>query len=449
MPLQLEADPEPRYQNNQDLSCSLSTPVSLEALQRNFFQFTKMTDQRLSRIEDNIAEILEAITKPNRQHGDNNLIWTDLLNEGAHGTPHDSASHIPKPPAMSPLCEPLMPYFSSNLETDILDTPSTTSNESMTAQQRTSDPSAAARRLLKVDGVETRWFTKRPLTPFQVQMVDSLGRKVVNTDNLTLDIHLISGHGVIIDQFLCHSDSLQFPIIEGEADIAGLKFLAVSSRHGGHFKLRFEVSGCQDGESCEPLETDEIQVLSERLKNENKAETLLDLSADDPLVRVPGIGKKYATKLIEQGLKTVRDLAAIDTSPSARPKRLEILNAVRRERGALTEAKLVEMLRDARAVVKREREEEAAEETQNLASHPAKRVKPEIPVAVHQAVSVAQAAQALSPVPTWQPMAMHNFASTTASMMMMFEKTAPPPVDFDPHCMLNTLVFDSTLSMSP
>jgi len=212
----------------------------------------------------------------------------------------------------------------------------------------------AETKMLKVEGLENRWYTKRPMAPFQVNLCKKSGELAEDSLGVFVSVHLLSPHGSLLDAYLTHPGGLIFPVENGIAVVTGLKFTAVSSRHGGNFKLKFVVSGL-DG--VEPVSED-IQVLSERLKSESKADTLLDLCAEDPLYRVPGIGKKYASKLSEQGLVTVRDLADVDMSPAARPKRLEILNAVRRDRGALTEAKLVEMLRDARAVVKREREDE-------------------------------------------------------------------------------------------
>lgn len=220
---------------------------------------------------------------------------------------------------------------------------------------------------------ETRWFTKRTFPDFEVRLMDPLnGQLWRDTANMHLALRLVSGHGLYVDHYLNNPQSLVFPFTDGRAFVSGLKFLAVSSRNGGFFQLEFTPTNLSANMSVPAVRSPELHVLSERLKNEHKAASILDLSPDDQLVRVPGIGKRYAAKLAEQGLKTVRDLASIDNSPQARDRRLQLLNDVRKDRGALTEAKLAELLREAKTVVRRAEEDG----THNDDGPPAKRFKP-------------------------------------------------------------------------
>eukprot|EP00300_Choanocystis_sp_HF-7_P005403 c14063_g1_i2.p1 GENE.c14063_g1_i2~~c14063_g1_i2.p1 ORF type:complete len:420 (-),score=92.89 c14063_g1_i2:132-1391(-) len=205
-------------------------------------------------------------------------------------------------------------------------------------------------------GVETKFFTKRSFPDFEIRIVDKTTREVVqDTNSWHVTLRLMSGHGIYTDNVLANCHSLVFAVEQGRVNVSGLKFLAVSSRNGGFFQ--FEAS-LQPGEGLTSGtvtgRSEQICIKSERLKNDHKVESILDLGADDKLDRAPGIGKKYAKKLAEQGLATVRDLASLDTSPASREKRLALLNQIRLDRGALTEVRLSEMLREAKAVVKRD-----------------------------------------------------------------------------------------------
>jgi hypothetical protein len=321
---------------------------AINDLQTTFLQFSKVTDQRLTRMENNISQIMGLLSheKPST------LEWTDFLNDQ-----YSPGDRMPTFMSTSPVTQPLHPLP--------LALPFEEEQPTSSSDDEDHTPSSLT---MKLVGLETKWYTKRSLTPFQVHLVDSAGDLYTKTDGYILCVHLLSGHGVQVDHYLANAEALQFPFVDGIADVAGLRFLAVSSRNGGHFRFQFTTKG---NIPVNALNSEELHVLSERLKNEHKAESILDLGPDDPLVRVPGIGKKYAAKLSEQGLVTVRDLADIDSSPSARGKRLDILNSVRKDRGALTEAKLVELLRDARTVVKRD----SGMEDDEVEEPPAKRQK--------------------------------------------------------------------------
>jgi predicted flap endonuclease-1-like 5' DNA nuclease len=297
--------------------------TALQEIQLSMQALVKAADDRMIRLEGNISNIIDTVSR-------STIIPVAEDEDVSDDDDIDFQADSATSEATSPC------------ELDCLPCNTTTNTTNLNALS------------LKIVGLDTRWYTKRPMAPFQIQLVDG-SDKIVHTsdsDDYSVVVHLVSGHGVVVDQYLANSDDLTFPIIDGRADISSLRFLAVSSRNGGHFRLQFCANGPKVVTSAE---SDDIEILSERLKNEHKAESILNLHADDALVRVPGIGKKYAQKLSQQGLHTIRDLANIDSSPEARTRRLDILAAVRRDRGALTEAKLVEMLRDAKAVVKRER----------------------------------------------------------------------------------------------
>jgi predicted flap endonuclease-1-like 5' DNA nuclease len=203
---------------------------------------------------------------------------------------------------------------------------------------------------LKVISLVHKWYTKRQMPDFEVHVVDANQNVFPHTPGWQLHGHLYSNNGSCIDHFV-NAPVIAFPFHDGKAVVSGLRFSAVSSRNGGSFYFDFSVKASADAQLSQGVKTKspEFRVLSERLKNEAKAESIFDLQADAPLARVPGIGKKYAARMTEFGLHTIQDLAAMNLMDPAIRKQL--LDIVRRERGALTEIKLDALCRDAQLVV--------------------------------------------------------------------------------------------------
>lgn len=239
---------------------------------------------------------------------------------------------------------------------------------------------------LSIEGITQKWYTKRAFPMFKVHLINShavqlksspsedrgdhghdgnlhhrmdsrlLGRGFQIRQQLEPAVHvrLLTADDRYADDLLSfHGGQSRFPIRNGVADLEGIKFSAVTSRHGGHYTLEFTVPGT----NIVSVKSEPIVVLSERLRVEGKAASIYELKADDNLARVPGIGKKYASRLAEQNFRTIRDLVVIN-SPA---KQKTLLSLIRKDRGALTEAKLEDLLRDARAIVRRDDEAIAAE----------------------------------------------------------------------------------------
>eukprot|EP00301_Raphidiophrys_heterophryoidea_P009738 c1445_g1_i1.p1 GENE.c1445_g1_i1~~c1445_g1_i1.p1 ORF type:complete len:442 (+),score=124.87 c1445_g1_i1:72-1397(+) len=201
--------------------------------------------------------------------------------------------------------------------------------------------------------VEKKWYTKRPFPDFEIHVTTTNN---TNTSTPTdIQIRLFCGAGIFADHLLNTASPLTFPLTNGKCVVSGLRFLAVSSRNGGFFQ--FEASLCSPTTTTNtvpPVRSPEIRVLSERLKNEPKADDISELRGSDSLVRVPGIGKKYAARFRQLGLKSIRDLATVSDANHMGKRRRELLEAVRKDRGALTEAKLNDLINDAQSVIDRE-----------------------------------------------------------------------------------------------
>jgi len=125
-----------------------------------------------------------------------------------------------------------------------------------------------------------------------------------------------------------------------------------------------------------------IQILSYRLFHVPKLESDM-LFPSDPLWKVKGIGPLYAKRFSELGIATVKDLASIDLESLTEDEVRNYVNSLRRDRGALTPAKLFEYVSQAREVVARDGKMRSGEkhqriETSDLDSslnHAAKRIR--------------------------------------------------------------------------
>jgi len=207
----------------------------------------------------------------------------------------------------------------------------------------------------ETEGFLSKWYTKRPLPEFRLRIFRG-GIPYCDTMGWEVTVRLQTGDGIFDDdgellRGRVASEALHFPVINGVATISGLRFQAVSSKNGKFFRLELKCSG-KGTEGMPPHFTSNIKILSERLKNERKAANISELRPKDDIARIPGIGKSYCQRLNQMGYHTVQDLARISMNPADRPARLAVLHKLRKDRGALTEAKLMEYVRDAHQVVR-------------------------------------------------------------------------------------------------
>eukprot|EP00300_Choanocystis_sp_HF-7_P021905 c21008_g1_i1.p1 GENE.c21008_g1_i1~~c21008_g1_i1.p1 ORF type:complete len:343 (+),score=41.72 c21008_g1_i1:59-1087(+) len=201
--------------------------------------------------------------------------------------------------------------------------------------------------------IKTLWFSKRVFPPFTVTLINSLDQTVCMEGPSSVHIRLLTGHNDYRDHLLSTPD-LTFPFVHGQASISGLRFGAVSSKNGNFFQLEANAMFQNTQLTCR---SPHIRILSERLHNEYKATSVLELHSSSPLVRVPGIGKKYAKRMGELGYQTVGDLARVsfgDGSAEERERAVVLVAELSKEKGSLTEMKLKDLVREAKLVVTRE-----------------------------------------------------------------------------------------------
>jgi len=211
--------------------------------------------------------------------------------------------------------------------------------------------------VLRVNELETLWYADRPYPSFECELVDpQTNQRATYINNCRVEVSLVDGHGNPCDKLTGQASSFGFvyPVSRGVVELTGLRFGAVSSKHGGHFQLRFDVLPAAGLEAVEPVLSSKIQVLSYRLFHAPKVD-FSKLQAHDPLTKVKGIGSLYAKRFAAIGIVTVQELAAleVDSLQNASAESKKLLENLRKDRGALTLSKLNDYIAQAREIVAR------------------------------------------------------------------------------------------------
>eukprot|EP00300_Choanocystis_sp_HF-7_P019760 c20421_g1_i3.p1 GENE.c20421_g1_i3~~c20421_g1_i3.p1 ORF type:complete len:788 (-),score=152.73 c20421_g1_i3:113-2476(-) len=207
---------------------------------------------------------------------------------------------------------------------------------------------------LRFRDITPKWFTERTYPPFFVDVIDnSTGEIYRKTGEWEMSITLLDGNGNPMDE-----KSGDFPvrlvqINEGVAEVTGLKFSVVSSKHGNYFTLEAQiVKPAWVMANVHKQQSENLIILSCRLFH-NPKRPLGELSADDQLSKMPGIGRLYAERFASYGVSTIRQLASIPQGIDGRPARLALLNHLRRDKGTMTENKLEEYIEKALDIVRK------------------------------------------------------------------------------------------------
>lgn len=160
-----------------------------------------------------------------------------------------------------------------------------------------------------------------------------------------------NGHGQLDESILEKECDLTVPVIGGVANVKELQFCKLSSKNGGFFRLHLSLV-CGSGAPVATAISEKITIKCLRMRCDEKIGHD-SLSPDDPLNRMPKIGKGYATKFADHGIHTVADLAKINLSTEGLPYLKALLKSIRANRGSLTMPKLKEHIRAAKAAMRR------------------------------------------------------------------------------------------------
>eukprot|EP00300_Choanocystis_sp_HF-7_P033458 c45806_g1_i1.p1 GENE.c45806_g1_i1~~c45806_g1_i1.p1 ORF type:complete len:615 (-),score=155.42 c45806_g1_i1:193-1929(-) len=269
------------------------------------------------------------------------------------------------------------------------------------------------------------WYCDRPFPRLSVQVVNAQTGLAATNLNAEVCVRIVNGFGGdSTDQAYGNLAARSYQICKqsGRANIIGLRFSAVSSKQGGHFRIILSVhktdpstatttttpmltSSSSPMSSCESYSpillaqnqtsdarngaavgmpgggdngngdennaigvgrgdgsersqalcewtSDPIQVLSYRLYHAPKVPTN-QLQGEDSIGKMKGIGAQYAQRLKAVGIATVQDLANVDIEGMGRTSCEALLQRIRKDRGALTLAKLANYINQAREIVAR------------------------------------------------------------------------------------------------
>eukprot|EP00301_Raphidiophrys_heterophryoidea_P004484 c11944_g1_i1.p1 GENE.c11944_g1_i1~~c11944_g1_i1.p1 ORF type:complete len:955 (-),score=191.22 c11944_g1_i1:1367-4231(-) len=206
---------------------------------------------------------------------------------------------------------------------------------------------------LVLEGVADEFYSERPFPPFTVRVVDTTTRDVYTcATEWQLKFRLLDGYGRYIDTKLADEKTKMPYLTSGETLVSGLRFMQVSSKNGGYFVLECELQSPVSFVSrVQKVRTQNITIMSCRLYNQRKSGSFSRLSGLDPVSKLPGIGRQYHLRLCEAGLRTIQDLASLPDSPEGRAIRQQLLDKIRKDQGSLTEAKFLDYIKTAKAIV--------------------------------------------------------------------------------------------------
>lgn len=225
--------------------------------------------------------------------------------------------------------------------------------------------------LVLVSPLEPVWYAERPFPTFTVQMTDKATRSRVDyVSGWRAAISMVDGFGRDATDKLSGSGQFpghSFPFINGAAHVTGLRFRGVSSKCGGHFRLIVSVSQADSSHLIlPPLLSTPIQVLSYRLFHAPKV-SFEQLLPDDSLSKMKGIGSLYAKRFQVMGIERIAQLAAIDLNTIGESGLKGLLGNLRKDRGAMTIAKLAEYVQQARDICARAPHLQNANQTHTVA----------------------------------------------------------------------------------
>eukprot|EP00298_Acanthocystis_sp_HF-20_P013177 c20240_g1_i1.p1 GENE.c20240_g1_i1~~c20240_g1_i1.p1 ORF type:complete len:561 (-),score=244.90 c20240_g1_i1:6-1688(-) len=205
---------------------------------------------------------------------------------------------------------------------------------------------------------EELWYADRHYPPITVELIDLATEKVASgISGWTLSVSLLDGFGQNVSDLLTGralSDNHLFTVNQGRSSVGGIRFSKVSSKNGGFFQLVISLVFPDSIRSTvAPCSSGKIQVLSYRLYHAPKV-PMNKLRGSDPVARMKGIGSLYAQRLAALGIERVEQLAQINIENMGTEECQKLVENLRKDRGAMTPAKLMQYIAQAREIVIRD-----------------------------------------------------------------------------------------------
>lgn len=303
-----------------------SNQASIDALQHAMFSYFQQMSSRIDALESFVTQIHELISQKRQ-------IGQTVIQNVTNMTP---AAVQPEMPAKTPI----------HAHADVASQPPQPAVSNFPVQ----DSHETYEFALEMYDVSPEFFTERHFPPFTVKLIDLKTNEVYRPANdWCVYFRLVDGYDRYVDEKLGDEKTKRQFLINGQTEVNGLKIRQVSSKNGGFFILEAILTEpVEMSHRVRPARSDQINILSCRLFQCRKG-SLSRLEGLEPISKLPGIGRQYAQRLQEQGYRTIQDLANI--SLEDRDTRHQLLLGVRRDKGTLTDAKLIDYIRQAKSIV--------------------------------------------------------------------------------------------------
>lgn len=237
--------------------------------------------------------------------------------------------------------------------------------------------------------MESLWYAERPFPAFTLELCDTATGTRVPADNVVINVGLRDGFGKDAPEKLSEAvRDHSFVMHNGTVTINSIRFRGVSSKAGGHFRLVISVKNDAataaavaaagagtHHKAAAPFVSDKIQVLSYRLYHAPKVDNS-KLRPEDAVSKMKGIGNQYAKRLSSLGIQRIDQLAAIDIDRLGADGTAELLQCLRKERGALTQAKLAQYIKQAADICSRCAGDTSSRQTHTVARTATSNVQP-------------------------------------------------------------------------
>ena len=193
---------------------------------------------------------------------------------------------------------------------------------------------------------QEQWYEHKPLPRFAVRVRQANGDDYPY-DDVVLSVSMLNGRGQPEEQKANGSGELlsgerTAVVRNGLAEWTALRIGEPSSKHYGAFTMIVHCHTAPEGVGVEELRSSPLTVQVGRMwSKRRKAES--ELSADDPITQIPGVGARYVARLQLHGLATIGQFATMASTPAGRDALCKLCKGDN-PRNSLNQAKLQAMI---------------------------------------------------------------------------------------------------------
>mmetsp|Transcript_80265 Transcript_80265/g.159531 ORF Transcript_80265/g.159531 Transcript_80265/m.159531 type:complete len:827 (-) Transcript_80265:512-2992(-) len=168
---------------------------------------------------------------------------------------------------------------------------------------------------------ERSWYENKPLPRFTVQLRQPSGELYAN-DDMVLRASVLNGRGMVEERRVTGAGELltgdrNAPVIGGVAAWETLRVSEPSSKHYGSFTMVITAAAAPDGYGMTELHSQPLTIQVGRMWSKRR-KSEAELSPDDPITQIPGVGARYVSRLQLHGVSTIGQFAAMAATEQGR-----------------------------------------------------------------------------------------------------------------------------------